>query len=46
VSRPATRSITSGTPSRCPGEFRDSAKDEADLDPIRDEPVFKQLISE
>jgi hypothetical protein len=26
-------------------EFRDSAKDDSDLDPIRDEPAFKQLIS-
>ena len=25
-------------------EFRDSAKDDFDLDPIRDEPAFKQLI--
>ena len=25
-------------------EFRDSAKDDSDLDPIRDEPAFKQLI--
>ena len=27
-------------------EFRDSAKDDSDLDPIRDEPAFKQLISD
>jgi tetratricopeptide (TPR) repeat protein len=27
-------------------EFRDNAKDDSDLDPIRDEPAFKQLISE
>jgi hypothetical protein len=26
-------------------EFRDSAKDDSDLDAIRDEPAFKQLIS-
>jgi hypothetical protein len=26
-------------------EFRDSAKDDSDLDPIRDEPAFRQLIS-
>jgi len=26
-------------------EFRDSAKQDSDLDPIRDEPAFKQLIS-
>ena len=26
-------------------EFRDSAKNDSDLDPIRDEPAFKQLIS-
>ena len=26
------------------GEFRDSAKDDSDLDAIRDEPAFKQLI--
>jgi len=26
-------------------EFRDSAKDDSDLDPIRDEPAFKQLVS-
>jgi hypothetical protein len=25
-------------------EFRDSAKDDSGLDPIRDEPAFKQLI--
>jgi hypothetical protein len=25
-------------------EFRDSAKADSDLDPIRDEPAFKQLI--
>jgi hypothetical protein len=25
-------------------EFRDSAKDDSDLDPIRDERAFKQLI--
>ena len=25
-------------------EFRDSAKDDSDLDAIRDEPAFKQLI--
>jgi hypothetical protein len=25
--------------------FRDSAKDDSDLDPIRDEPTFKQLVS-
>ena len=25
-------------------EFRDSAKDDSDLDPIRDEPAFRQLI--
>jgi hypothetical protein len=27
-------------------EFRDSAKDDSDLDPICDEPAFKQLISD
>jgi len=27
-------------------EFRDSAKDDSDLDPIRDEPAFKQLVSD
>jgi len=27
-------------------EFRDSAKHDSDLDPIRDEPAFKQLISD
>jgi hypothetical protein len=26
-------------------EFRASAKDDSDLDPIRAEPAFKQLIS-
>jgi hypothetical protein len=26
-------------------EFRLAAKDDSDLDPIRDEPAFKQLIS-
>jgi hypothetical protein len=26
-------------------EFRDAAKDDSDLDPIRDEPAFRQLIS-
>jgi tetratricopeptide (TPR) repeat protein len=26
-------------------EFRDSAKEDSDLDPIRDEPAFRQLIS-
>ncbi len=26
-------------------EFGDSARDDSDLDPIRDEPAFKQLIS-
>jgi hypothetical protein len=26
-------------------EFRDSAKDDSDLDPIRGEPAFRQLIS-
>jgi hypothetical protein len=26
-------------------EFRDSAKEDSDLDAIRDEPAFKQLIS-
>jgi hypothetical protein len=25
-------------------EFRDSAKHDSDLDPIRDEPAFQQLI--
>jgi hypothetical protein len=25
-------------------EFRDSAKRDSDLDPIRDEPAFQQLI--
>jgi hypothetical protein len=25
-------------------EFRDSARDDSDLDAIRDEPAFKQLI--
>jgi hypothetical protein len=28
-----------------PTEFRDSAKDDPDLDPIRGEPAFEQLIS-
>jgi tetratricopeptide (TPR) repeat protein len=28
------------------GEFRDSAKYDSDLDPIRDEPAFKQLIGD
>jgi tetratricopeptide (TPR) repeat protein len=28
------------------GEFRDSAKDDPDLDPLRDEPAFKQLIGD
>jgi hypothetical protein len=27
-------------------EFRDSAKGDSDLDPIRGEPEFKQLISD
>ncbi len=27
-------------------EFRDSARDDSDLDPIRDEPAFKQLVRE
>jgi hypothetical protein len=27
-------------------EFRDSAKDDSDLDPIRQEPEFKELISD
>jgi hypothetical protein len=27
-------------------EFRDSAKHDSDLDPIRDESAFKQLISD
>jgi hypothetical protein len=27
-------------------EFRDSAKDDSDLDPIRDETAFKQLVSD
>jgi hypothetical protein len=27
-------------------EFRDSAKHDSDLDPIRDEPAFKQLITD
>jgi hypothetical protein len=27
-------------------EFRDSARDDSDLDPIRDEPAFKQLVSD
>jgi hypothetical protein len=27
-------------------EFRDSAKYDSDLDPIRDEPAFKLLISD
>ena len=27
-------------------EFCDSAKDDSDLDPIRDQPAFKQLISD
>ena len=27
-------------------EFRDSAKDDSDLDPIRDQPAFEQLISD
>jgi hypothetical protein len=27
-------------------EFRDSAKDDSDLDPIRDEPAFRQLIGD
>jgi hypothetical protein len=27
-------------------EFREFAKDDSDLDPIRDEPAFKQLISD
>jgi hypothetical protein len=27
-------------------EFRDSAKVDSDLDPIRDEPAFKQLIDD
>ena len=40
-----TRSITSGTRSSMSEEFRDSARDDSDLDPIRDEPAFKQLIS-
>jgi len=26
-------------------QFRDSAKDDPDLDPIRDEPAVKQMIS-
>jgi hypothetical protein len=26
-------------------QFRDSAKDDSDLEPIRGEPAFKQLIS-
>jgi hypothetical protein len=26
-------------------EFRDSAKDDSDLDPIRNEPAFMQLVS-
>jgi hypothetical protein len=26
-------------------EFRQSAKDDSDLDPIRDEPAFQQLIN-
>ena len=26
-------------------EFRDSAKDDADLDPIRDDPAFRQLVT-
>jgi hypothetical protein len=25
-------------------EFRDAAKDDSDLDPIRDEPAFQELI--
>jgi hypothetical protein len=27
-------------------EFRDSAKADPDLDPIRDEPAFKQMVSD
>ena len=27
-------------------EFRDNAKDDSDLDPIRDEPAFKQLVGD
>jgi hypothetical protein len=27
-------------------EFRDSAKDDSDLDPIRDEPAFQQLVND
>jgi hypothetical protein len=27
-------------------EFRESARDDSDLDPIRDEPVFKQLVEQ
>jgi hypothetical protein len=27
-------------------QFRDSAKDDSDLDPIRDEPAFKRLVSD
>jgi hypothetical protein len=27
-------------------EFRHSARDDSDLDPIRDEPAFKQLIND
>jgi len=27
-------------------EFRDSAKDDSDLDPIRDEPAFRRLIGD
>jgi hypothetical protein len=27
-------------------EFRESAKDDSDLDPIRDEPTFQQLVSD
>jgi hypothetical protein len=27
-------------------EFRDSARDDSDLDPIRDDPAFKQLVSD
>jgi hypothetical protein len=29
-----------------PEEFRDSAKSDSDLDPIRDEPSFMQLVSD
>jgi hypothetical protein len=39
-----TRSITVGA-IEMTEEFRDSAKDDSDLDPIRDEPACKQLIN-